>query len=65
MIMECIKYQLMKKPDPIFGTLTPTIPPQPLIRWAIDHTFWGGSIILVIVEYATNWVKAAMVPSRE
>jgi hypothetical protein len=64
-IVEYIKYQLMKKPDPIFGTLTPTIPLQPLIKWAFDYTFWGGSIILVMVEYATNWVKAAIIPSRK
>jgi hypothetical protein len=63
--MECIECQLMKKPDPIFDTLTPMIPPQPLTKWAIDHTFWNNSIILVMMEYATNWVKAVMVSSRK
>ncbi|KAI0997525.1 hypothetical protein K3495_g10663 [Podosphaera aphanis] len=47
--------QLMKRPDPSLPNLMPIIPPQPLTRWAIDHTGPdgpGGHILLNAVEYA-------------
>jgi hypothetical protein len=55
----------MKRPDAILLNLVPIKPPPPLTRWAIDHTFWEKTPILVMVEYATSWVEADFVPSKQ
>jgi hypothetical protein len=65
MLAECPSCQLMKPPDLAFPNLVSIIPPPPLTRWAIDHTFWNGSVLLVMVEYATGWVKAIVAPSKK
>jgi hypothetical protein len=53
-LAECPSCQLMKPLDPAFPNLVPIIPPSPFIRWVIDHTFWNGSVLLIMVEYATG-----------
>jgi hypothetical protein len=63
-VAECPQCQLMKRPDLILPNLLPIRPPPPMTRWAIDHTFWKGLPILVIVEYITSWVEAEFVPSK-
>lgn len=55
--VECPQCQLMKKPDSALPDLQPTVPPQPLTRWAIDFTAFNDIPILVAVEYATGWVE--------
>ncbi|KAI1004285.1 hypothetical protein K3495_g3930 [Podosphaera aphanis] len=60
----CPSCQLMKRPDPSLPNLMPIIPPQPLTRWAIDHTGPGGPgghILLYAVEYATGWLVSRVV----
>jgi hypothetical protein len=64
-LAECPSCQLMKPSDPALPNLVSIIPPPPLTRWAIDHTFWNGSVLLVMVEYATGWVEAIVAPSKE
>jgi hypothetical protein len=54
----------MKRSNITLPNLVPIKPPPPLTRWAINHIFWEGSPILVMVEYATRWVKATFVPSK-
>jgi hypothetical protein len=54
----------MKRPDPTLPNLVPTKPPPPLTRWAIDHTFWESTSILVIMEYAIGWVEAEFVTNK-
>ncbi|KAI0997543.1 hypothetical protein K3495_g10645 [Podosphaera aphanis] len=59
----CKTCQLMKKPDPAPLNLTPISPPQPLTRWAIDHTGPGGPnqyLLLNAIEYATGWGTTAI-----
>jgi hypothetical protein len=65
MLAERPSCQLMKPPDPALPNLVPIIPPPPLIRWAIDHTFWNGSVLLAMVEYATGWIEAIVAPNKE
>jgi hypothetical protein len=64
MLAECPQCQLMKKPDPALPNLNPILPPTSPTRWAIDHTFWKGKIVFVMVEYSTSWVKAEFVPGK-
>ncbi|KAI0995372.1 hypothetical protein K3495_g12810, partial [Podosphaera aphanis] len=64
----CKTCQLMKKPDPSPPNLTPISPPQPLTRWAIDHTGPGGPnhhLLLNAIEYATGWLVSRVVPSTK
>ncbi|KAI0991609.1 hypothetical protein K3495_g16578, partial [Podosphaera aphanis] len=53
----CRQCQLMHKPDPTLGHLTPIAPSPPLTRWAIDFT---GPVfqhtMLNAIEYATGWL---------
>jgi hypothetical protein len=63
-VAKCPQYQLMKRPDIILLNLVPIKPLLSLTRWAIDHTFWKGSPILVMVEYAIGWVEASFVSSK-
>jgi hypothetical protein len=63
-IAEYPQYQLIKRPNITLPDLVPIKPPPPLTRWAINHTFWKESPILVMVEYATKWVKASFMPSK-
>jgi hypothetical protein len=63
-VAKCPQYQLMKKPNITLSNLVPIKPPSLLTRWAIDYTFWEESSILIMVEYATKWVKASFVPSK-
>jgi hypothetical protein len=63
-VAECPQCQLIKRPNITLPNLVPIKPPSPLTRWAIDHTFWKESPILVMVEYATEWVKASFMPSK-
>jgi hypothetical protein len=65
MLAKCPNCQLMKPPNPALPNLVPIIPPPPLTRWAIDHTFWNGSVLLVMVEYATGWVKTIVAPNKK
>jgi hypothetical protein len=65
MLAKCPSCQLMKPPDPALPNLVPIIPPPPLTRWAINHTFWNGSVILVIIKYAIGWIEASVVPSKK
>jgi hypothetical protein len=51
---ECPSCQLMKPLDPALPNLVPIILPPPLTRWTIDHIFWNGSVLLIMVEYATG-----------
>lgn len=60
--VECPQCQLMRKPNPALPDLTPTLPPPPLTRWAIDYTAVGSFNILVMVEYATGWLETAVTP---
>ncbi|KAI0996162.1 hypothetical protein K3495_g12018 [Podosphaera aphanis] len=62
----CKTCQLMKKPDPAPLNLTPISPPQPLTRWAIDHTGPVGPnqhLLLNAIEYATGWLVSRVVPN--
>jgi hypothetical protein len=55
----------MKPPNPALPNLVSIIPPPPLTQWAIDHTFWNSSVLLVMVKYATGWIEAIVTPSKK
>ncbi|KAI1003237.1 hypothetical protein K3495_g4970 [Podosphaera aphanis] len=67
-IRTCSSCQLMRKPDPCPPNLIPISPPQPLTRWAIDHTGPAGPnqhILLNAIEYSTGWLVSRIVPSTK
>jgi hypothetical protein len=55
----------MKKPDAILLNLILIKPSPPLTRWAINYIFWEKTFILVMVEYATLWVEADFISSKQ
>jgi hypothetical protein len=55
----------MKRPDFILPNLASIKPSPPIIRWAIDYTFWESMPILVIIEYVISWVKTKFVNSKK
>jgi hypothetical protein len=57
--------QLMKPSDPALPNLILIIPPSLFTRWAINYTFWNGSVVLVMVKYAISWIEAFVVPSKK
>jgi hypothetical protein len=65
MLAECPSCQFMKPPDPALPNLVSIIPPPLFTRWVINYTFWEGSVIVVMIEYATSWVKASVIPSKK
>lgn len=56
-VRTCKQCQLMQRPDPTLGSLTPITPARPLTRWAIDFT---GPLftmpLLNAIEYSTGWL---------
>jgi hypothetical protein len=55
----------MKRLDAILFNLVSIKFPPLLTRWAINYTFWKKTFILIMIEYATLWVEADFVFSKQ